>query len=401
MIDSSLPAVRPRKVFWFFVCLAILAAGFVLMNLLRAFAPVPQQVASPVNIPIVDVQPLRLRDSALQIAGQGFVNPVLELALSAQVSGELVAIHPAFKSGGRFGKGEVLLQIDPRAYQAALDEARASVAAEQSNQQLLERQLERALSLRSGSFIDENSLDDIRARRDQSVANLARLQAVQRLRALDLERATLRAPFDGYVLTRSVDVGTVVSPGQELARLYASDGAEVVVALSVQDAALIPDLWTPDAPERSAVLRVRYGEHEFEWDAYVDRVEADIDRDTRTVDVVLRAREAMRPGRAVAADTAVPASAPPLLAGMYAYASIEGMRLPGHFVLPVSAVHDSAIWVLDPDNRLRVVPVETVRQENGQLVLLAPGLPEGTRVIVSSIALANDGMQVQLRESAP
>jgi RND family efflux transporter MFP subunit len=401
MSDISPAPARRRKAFWFFVCIGILAAGFIVMNLLRALAPVPQQVEAVVSIPAVTVQPLAPREAPLMIDGQGFVNPLVELALSAQVGGELVAIHPAFKSGGRFAAGEVLVQVDPRAWQAALDEARAAVAAEQSNLRLLERQLERATTLRTGNFIDENSLDDVRTRRDQSAASLARLEAAQRLRALDLEHASIKAPFDGYVLSRNVDVGAVVSPGMELARVYAADGAEVVVALNVQDAALIPDLWTAGAAPRPATLRVRYGEHDYEWDAYVDRVEADLDRDTRTVDVVVRAADATVPGRVVGPATSLPSSAPPLLAGMYASASIEGLRLPGHFVLPVSAVHDDNVWILDADQRLRVQPVQVVRQEGSQLVLLAPDLAPGTPVIVSNIALANDGMQVQVRESAP
>jgi len=396
MNSPSQPGIKPRKTFWFFVCIGILAVGFVAMNLLRAFAPTPQQVPAIVNIPQVQIEPLRLRSSSLQVTGHGFVMPVSEITVSAQVSGEVVAIHPEFKTGGRFDKGAMLLQIDPRSYRAALDEALATLEAEQSNLQLLERQLERALALREGAFVDENSVDDIRSRRNQSLASLKRQQANIQMRQLDLERTAIVAPFDGYVLSRSIDVGSIASPGTQLARLYASNNVEVTVSLSVNDAAFLPDLWNSEADQRPASLVVEFGNRHYTWDARIDRVEAGLDRDTRTVNVVVRVDDARRPGRAVDnGDLAVEVNAPPLLVGMYARAEIPGIQLDGHFVLPVDAVHDGTIWTLEAGNRLRVVPVQVVRQEGEHYVLLSPGLVDGTAVITSSLALASDGMQVR------
>jgi RND family efflux transporter MFP subunit len=396
MNSPSQPGSRPHKTLWFFVCIGILAVGFVVMNLLRAFAPTPQQVPATVNIPQVQIEPLRLRSASLQVTGHGFVVPVAEITVSAQVSGEVVAIHPEFKTGGRFDKGETLLQIDPRSYRAALDEALATLEAEQSNLQLLERQLQRSLALREGAYVDENTVDDLRSRRDQSLASLKRQQANVQLRQLDLERTAIVAPFDGYILSRNIDVGSIASPGMELARLHASDNVEVTVSLSVNDAAFLPDLWNSEAKQRPASLVVEFGNRYFTWDAYIDRVEAGLDRDTRTVNVVVRVDDARRPGRPVDHDDpAVQISAPPLLVGMYARAEIQGMQLDGHFVLPVDAVHDGTIWILEAGNRLRVVPVQVVRQEAEQYVLLSPGLVDGTPVITSNLALASDGMQVR------
>ena len=63
------------------------------------------------------------------------------------------------------------------------------------------------------------------------------------MRKLELERTRITAPFDGIVYEESIDLGDIVSPGRELARFYASDELEVIVALNADDSVFIPDLW--------------------------------------------------------------------------------------------------------------------------------------------------------------
>ena len=90
---------------------------------------------------------------------------------------------------------------------------------------------------------------------------------------------------------------------------------------------------------------------------------------------------------------------PPLLVGMYTTVSIEGMTLAEHFVLPVSAVTDSTIRIVDDESRLRVVDVEVIRQEGNDFVLLAPSLAPGTPIIVSTLAISSDGMPVNVTDA--
>ena len=397
---SAAPEPKPRKLFWLLIGLGILVGGFLLMNLLRALAPKPQQVETLVNIPTVTTRALGHREGPLLVSGNGLVVPRAEITLSAQVSGEVVAMHPDLRTGGQFRDGDLLLQIDPRLFEANLQEARASRQALQSNLDLLERQLTRAQSLQKGGFVDENSVDDLTSRRDQARANLSRQDAIILSRQLDLEHTRLTAPFDGYVLSENVDVGDIVAPGRELARFYASANAEIVVSLNVDDTGFIPDLWT-DRSIRNATVQAEFGGQLFTWPAQVDRVEAGLDRTTRTVDVVVTVADPSQPGTPVnPAASGMTLAPPPLLVGMYTRVTIEGMTLPGHFLLPVSAVHDGSIRILEGESRLRLAPVQVLRQEGNDLVLLAPELPEGTRIITSDIALVTDGMQVRVAESA-
>ena len=109
---------------------------------------------------------------------------------------------------------------------------------------------------------------------------------------LNLSRTEVKAPFSGVVRTESVDVGQLVAAGQGVGRLYASDAVEVVVPLSDTGAALLPSLWDLRAGDDSRRIAARvtaeYGASTYSWDGYVDRAEASLDEQTRTIDVIVR-----------------------------------------------------------------------------------------------------------------
>ncbi len=393
-----------QKSLWFFVCAAILGIGFFSFILLKTLKPAPEQKDSALLIPTVQTTPLQHRQSPLLIDGNGMVVPIAAISVSSQVNGEVISLHPNLVSGGAFKKGETLVQVDPRTFEANLKEAEANQRANQSTLEFINKQLTRLESLMEQGFIGEETLDDAISRRDQSLAAIARGDAIIQNRQLDLERTSIQAPFDGRVYEESVDVGDIVSPGRELARFYASNEVEVVVALNTDDSSFIPGLWQQQTTQqRSAWVNVDHGGNTYQWPGYVHRVESDLDRVTRTVDVVVRIPSPFTAGTLVGKpSSSVEFEAPPLLVGMYTNIAIEGMSLPGHFVIPVSAMRpNNTIWTSMSEGTLKQESVEFVRQEGNQAVLLAPGLPEGTPIIVSDIALMSDGMRIKVENIEP
>ena len=218
-----------QKSLWFFVCIAILGVGFFSFVLLKTLKPVPEQKDSALLIPTVQTAPLQHRQSPLLIDGNGIVVPTAAISVSSQVNGEVISLHPNLVSGGAFKKGEILIQVDRRTFEANLKEAEANQRANQSTLEFITKQLTRLESLMEQGFIGEETLDDAISRRDQTLAAIARQNAIIQNRQLDLERTSIQAPFDGRVYEESVDVGDIVSPGRELARFYASSEVEVIV----------------------------------------------------------------------------------------------------------------------------------------------------------------------------
>lgn len=389
----------PDKVLWFFVCIAILAAGVASFILLKNLKPEPEQRPQSLQIPTVETISLAYRYSALTIEGSGIVSPTREISLASQVTGEVTAIHKNLVTGGAFKKGETIIQIDPRSFEASLAEAVASKKASQSSLNFIRKRIERLQSLQQQGYEPEESLDDAINIRDQALANIARQNATIQNRELDLERASIKAPFDGQLLSENVDVGDIVTPGRELARFYASDEVEIIVSLNADDASFIPNLWNQaNTSQAKALVSVNHGDLSYEWNGYLDRVEADIDDSTRTIDVVIRIPQPSLKGKLIdnGNTSSVLKEAPPLMIGMYSTVTIEGMELDNHFVLPLGALHNgNTIWIVDSKNKLRIAPVEIVREESNLVVLLAPQLNQETQIIISDIALVSDGMSIK------
>lgn len=127
----------------------------------------------------------------------------------ARVSGYLQAVN--FADGTMVKEGDVLFTIDPRPYQAAVDQAAADLANAEARLDLARSQLERAERLVDNSTVSRASYDE--RVQEERAAEAAVQQATAALAAvkLDLEFTNVRAPISGRVSNRRVDVGNLVT----------------------------------------------------------------------------------------------------------------------------------------------------------------------------------------------
>jgi multidrug efflux pump subunit AcrA (membrane-fusion protein) len=93
-------------------------------------------------------------------------------------------------------------------------------------------------------------------------------------------------------------------------------------------------------------------------------------------------------------EDAIPGQRPPLMPGMFCHVALTAPPRPGQVVLPRTAVHDRAVYLVGPDNRLEKKPV-TVGFAQSEFVIIASGLSGKERVVVSDPAFAIVGMKVQ------
>lgn len=377
--------------------------SFALLVLLRPRPPLQQP---PRQVPTVTTVPLELRSGHLSVRGNGTVRPSAEIALASEVAGRVVWVSPSLVSGGRFERGHVLLRVDPANYENAVRAARAEVAQrgvevlQAEEEVVLAREEYARLQRRVGPDstspdAEQSALLFKEPQLEAARAALERAEAGLDDASLRLERTQLRAPFSGIVRTESVDRGQYLTPGQSVAQLYATDAVEILVPLSDDDAALIPNLWQTRASGAGASVPVEvsaeYGDQTYRWRGTVDRAESALDELTRTVDVVVRveapfAASAESPGR------------PPLLLGTYATVDIQGAELDRYGVIPSAAVRDGErIWTVVDDSVLAFEPVRVIQEVEDTAYLVA-GLEAGVRVIVSPLLFATDGMTVRVAE---
>jgi HlyD family secretion protein len=158
-----------------------------------------------------------------KVTATGVVNPTVQVQVGTQVSGTIRALGADFNS--TVEPGQMIAQIDPRMFRAAVEQARANLLAARANTHRLRAQLEDAKrtavrnrqlfeqSLLAKATVDtsDTSAESAAAQVEQSLAAEAQARAALDAAELDLEYSTIRSPIHGTVITRNVDVGQTVA----------------------------------------------------------------------------------------------------------------------------------------------------------------------------------------------
>ena len=387
----------------FLIGAGILAVGVLGLALLVALRPEPPKIEPPRQSPLVTTVQPELRQGHLTVRGNGTARPIREINLVAEISGRVVSVSDALVSGGFFGNGQMLLQIDPTDYENAVAVAEAEVAQRQLELLMAQEEVEIAreewarLEQRTGvkRSPDSTAFGSLVLKEPQLKAAQALLKSADA--RLDdtrtrLARTTIAAPFNGRVRTKMADIGQYVAPGQTVAAIYSTDAVEVVVPLSWRKAALLTDLWARESrqgrgPRLPATVSAAFGGQRYEWDGYVDRTEGTLDEATRTVNVVVRVSQPYRTteGR------------PPLMVGTFTEVDLQAMALDRYVVLPRAALREGdTVWIVE-QGTLRVREVEVV-QEVDEEIYVTNGITENDRVITSTLAVMTEGMSVRVAE---
>lgn len=370
------------------VLVAALAGGRYIVSQ-RPEAPQFQPPQVPVSIDAIRVNP---EDYRVVIRSEGTVEPRTESTLIPQVSGQIVAISPSFREGGFFEQGDMLVTLDPRDYQLAIASAEAQVAQAES---ALEQELAQAKVVADDWRMLGREAPELGLRKPQIAAARATLLSAQsqlERAKFDLERTRIRAPYDGQVLEKNVDVGQFVSPGTLLARVYATDYVEIRLPLSNRQLEFVdlPERFRGETAQRGtagpeAVIKATIGRQEWRWSGRIVRAEGAIDTRTRQLFVVAQVDDPYERG----AD-----GQPPLRIGQFVEAEIEGQLLEGAFVLPRSALREAAeVLVVDAESRLQRRPV-TVAWTDGENAVITAGIEPGDVVNITPLAVAANGTLV-------
>jgi RND family efflux transporter MFP subunit len=364
----------------------VLVIGSVGMYALKESRSEVQHKKPPPPLPLVRVVDVAFASRTVRISAHGTVLPLREISLVPQVAGKVVVISPALVDGGVFKKGDVLLRIDPQDYKIAATLAKARLKDAESK--FVQAREESAAAREEWAQLHGNSVPPpLVAKEPQLAAASAQLDAsrAELTKAeLQLGRTRIRAPFDGRVAEKQVDIGQYVTTGQKLAVLYATQAAEIVVPLPTEDLAWfhVPGFTNGNGRGADAVVEVRVAGETKQWPGRIVRSEGKLDQRTRMVNVVVRIDNPY-------------ATRPPLAVGLFAKVTIQGRTLDQAALIPRAALRDNhQVWVVDPKGRLTFRTVEVARLEfNGAIV--RNGLKHGEQVVVSTLKGVSDGMRVR------
>jgi membrane fusion protein (multidrug efflux system) len=292
------------------------------------------------------------------------------VTLGAELPGTVRAI--SFESGSTVKRGDVLVKLDTSAEEAQLAAALADAS-------LARLTLGRARRLREGQANAQADLDAAEARAAQADATVANLRA-------NIAKKTIRAPFDGRISIRQVELGQVISPGTPIASLQSVSPIHA-------------DFWLPQQAlaELSPGQRVRMRTDAFRdrtWDGEITTVNPEVDAATRNVRV--RATFPNPDGR--------------LRPGMYANVEVLSTEERSVLVIPATAVmfapYGDSVFAVEEKKDEAGQTTTVVRQKfvrtgdrRGDLVAVVSGLEPGETVVSSGAFKLRNGTAVAVNNA--
>jgi len=335
----------------------------------KTFAPPPEAVTTT-TVEASEWQPSR--------PAVGSLVAVRAVTVGAELPGTVREV--SFESGQAIRRGMVLARLDASTEQAQLESAEAEAA-------LSRLALERAESLRQAEVSPQAELDVARARARQAEATVAALQST-------IAKKTIRAPFDGRVAIRPVEVGQVVSPGTPIASLQSVDPIHA-------------EFWLPQQAlaDLKEGQRVQVSTDTFpgqRWEGRVTTINPEVDVATRNVRV--RATLPNGDGR--------------LRPGMYANVEVVSAERRPVLLVPATSVlfapYGDSVYVLEeakpeeaakgaapaPATGPRLVARQRfvrLGERRGDLVAVASGLKAGETVVSSGAFKLRNGASVVVR----
>ena len=209
MPEGKTGASRGRRIVLMTICVAALAGGGAAYwhwgkeSQGAQAARLPARAKVSVSVAIVGRQ-----DVPVYLNGLGTVQASFTVGIHSQVDGKLQEV--LFKEGQQVKKGDVLALIDPRLYQAALDNAKAKKAQDEAQFISASKDLERSKTLVKSNITSQQIVDQQQGKVDQLKALIQADEAMIQTAQTNLEYTTITAPNDGRMGVRLVDPGNIV-----------------------------------------------------------------------------------------------------------------------------------------------------------------------------------------------
>ena len=336
------------------------------------------QSASPAPI-VVSVSPVKRADFPVVLESLGQVQAYNTVLVRARVDGQIMKI--AFSEGQMVKQGDLLAQIDPRPFQAALDQAVAKKSQDEANLANAKLDLARYATLAKQDFATKQQLDTQNALVLQLTASIAADAAAIDAARTQLDYTTIRAPISGRAGFRLIDEGNLVNAGQQtgivsIAQLQPiavifTEPQEYVERINQELAAGSPEV-TVTNPEgqKLATGKLTISDNQVDLATGTIRLKAEFENKDNS----------LWPGLAVTT-------------GLQLGVDKDALIVPTEVVQ--HGQNGLYVYIVDNQNRAEVRPIK-VAQQNTETAVISDGLKEGERVVTAGQLLLQPGAQVAI-----
>lgn len=304
-----------------------------------------------------------------------------DATLQAQVTG--VVKERPFQPGSAVEKGQLLFQIDQRPFDIALQTAEAQKKQAEASLSFAKAQVGRATKLIKKGFETRQRTQQLESQQIGANSQLQQADSAIARQKLNLDYATIRAPFDGRVSLSQINVGdTVVANQTQLVSVVQVDPIDLQVALSAEDAEAVRTAMAKGAAK--VVLLDHEGHRERDANIY----KLDNRFDPRTARRLVRALVHNPDGR--------------YLPGQFVRSRVE-VGTQERILVPTVALSteldQQIVYAVDPSGKVSAVAVETGGTYGNKTAILK-GLDAGTEVAVDHLQKLHDGSVVRPKQPA-
>jgi membrane fusion protein (multidrug efflux system) len=306
--------------------------------------------------------------------------------IRARVSGYLQ--KKDYQEGSYVKEGDLMFQIDPRPFEAALDEAKSQLDQAQAVQLATEADFKRSQDLFNKKVISEQEFENKKQLNLANVAKVAALEAAVETAKLNLGFTKISAPVDGIAGIAKAQIGDLVGPGstETLTTVSKIDPIRLYFPLSEKDykqyaSALQKMMQKPESEREAAIEMVFADKTVYPRKGKFSFVDRQVDPTTGTILIAANfpnPDHTLRPGQFAKARAVIEKISGALLVPERALVELQGTY---------------QIGVLDADNKAEIRPIKIGPRYKGQVVV-TEGLKEGDRVIVEGVQKVRPGMVV-------
>ena len=328
--------------------------------------------------PIVEVVEVVKKDVPVYSEWVATLDGMVNATIKVQVQGYLIKQN--YKEGDLVKKGQVLFEIDPRTFQAALDEAKGQLGISEARFQTAKANLARIRPLAAQNAVSKKDLDDAIGAEDSARASVVTAKAAVEKAQLNLEWTKVTSLIDGIAGIAKAQIGNLVGPGQieELTTVSTVDPIKAYVSVSEQEYMSAQEVKRTTAVPLQLILA-----DGSVWPQKGEFFVADRQVDVRTGTIRVAAtfpnpQNILRPGQfaRIRAQMAIKKGAP--VVPQRAVSEIQGKYL---------------VAVVGPENKVAIKQVK-VGQWFGHLWVIEEGLAPGEKVVAEGTQKVREGMVV-------
>lgn len=363
------------------VVIAIGVAGFIGMSALKK---PPEEKEQLDTTPLVSIESIEINPMSFAVSSYGVVNAKYETELVSQLNGEIVYLSDKFVRGGFVKKGDILAKIDPSDYEAALIDAKATMASARAT--LVQEKAYGKVAEAEWQRIENGVPTELSLRKPQLAQEIAKLNSSEaglKRANRNLERTVIKAPYDALIEARNIGLGSYVSMGTPLGKVLSTAEAEIRLPIADKELQFLDN----KGQDAEVILTGEFAGKSQQWLARVVRSEGVIDSRSRMTYLVAE----------VSDPYGLKSKSNELRYGTYVTATIDGTHAGQVAEIPRHLVINNQVAVLDEQGKLRYKDITILRQI-GSKVIVSEGLEAGMNLITSALDYPIEGMQLALPE---